>query len=312
MFGAELYEIDNVHRTIILLIVGSALCINNTKLLALILLIPHIDSNYIITMFNCISILVLSALVYCYVIYLKTTKMLANYEHIYKCKLLFVYDEDEINTSKYYLVKHLFKDHFLEIDDYKHMRNIVEKLHDTNKSIHFIVEVNGGNVDANNNMLHYLNNFKNNTHAFVPRYAKSAGTLFTLACKEIYMTDYACLSATDPQFTIDDDQYSSRAIIDTVKRDKLCDLEKFQMKYHDAKIENAHNINITRNYIKSHVNGKKYAGLVERMTNGMYNHGLPIDKETLRNHIKVNDINKHSIMPVYKHITKILYDKYFF
>lgn len=71
---------------------------------------------------------------------------------------------------------------------------------DRSKGLDLILHTPGGDVAATESLVHYLRNmFPDNLRAIVPQLALSAGTMVSLACKEIVMGKHSSLGPIDPQ-----------------------------------------------------------------------------------------------------------------
>ena len=208
------------------------------------------------------------------------------YEKLNNCRLVYICD--------HYKQSSIYNTYMVEIDDNNKFVSIINDIINTNKELHIIIEASGGSVISNNEMLHALNMCKNVKKAFIPLYAMSAATLLTLACDYIYMHELAYLTATDPQFTINNEEYSAFDIKQIYKkrREECVEIVNIKIEYNNVCIEDKYNIEITNNLLKKHSIHKNYKKLLDRFTSGKFNHYLPINKCTLKEHLHIYDLNK--------------------
>ena len=71
---------------------------------------------------------------------------------------------------------------------------------DKSKGLDLFLHTPGGSIAATESLVKYLKSiFQNNIRAIVPQIAMSAGTMISLACKEILLGKHSCLGPIDPQ-----------------------------------------------------------------------------------------------------------------
>lgn len=86
---------------------------------------------------------------------------------------------------------------------------------DKTKGLDLILHTPGGDIAATESIITYLKNiFKGDIRAFIPQISMSAGTMMSMACKEIIMGEQSSLGPIDPQMGI----YACQAVVDEFKR----------------------------------------------------------------------------------------------
>jgi len=107
----------------------------------------------------------------------------------------------------------IFKMPMISLDDsYK----VLQALRDTpsNKPIHLVLHTPGGMVIAAEQIARALKAHRGETHAYIPQYAMSGGTLVALACSKIHLGRDALLGPLDPQLQIGlFDQYPCASLV---------------------------------------------------------------------------------------------------
>jgi len=107
----------------------------------------------------------------------------------------------------------MFKLPMITLDD---SQKVLQAISDTpeGKPIHLILHTPGGMVIAAEQIARSLKSCNRETHAYVPQYAMSGGTLVALACDKIHLGKNALLGPLDPQLQIGlFDQYPCASLV---------------------------------------------------------------------------------------------------
>lgn len=135
------------------------------------------------------------------------------------------------------------------------------------KRANIIINTNGGDADAANNSANNIMSH-GNVYCYIPKNAKSAGSLLALACKNIYMHKYAALSPVDTIIDYKNNAYSVFCLKD----------------HNDILIANTSNqiINHDRLMVSYLLKDKSNELLIELFSSGRLPHNCPFNYDFLK------------------------------
>lgn len=208
--------------------------------------------------------------------------------------------------TRYHIKYNIYKIfNIYDIDNYEDIILYLKK--NTNKKINIILESSGGDIIASDNLINFILNSKIKLNIFVLNKAKSAATLLALSADKLFMNKFATLGPTDPQITIDDTQYSLRALINLCEtKDKNYISDKMLITYYDSL--NLYNENVTlikkllenkfikNNFIKNKLNKEDF---IDNFTYGDLSHHTSFNIDYLKKYIYINTDIPRYIVDIY-------------
>lgn len=229
-------------------------------------------------------------------------------KQFYKLKLLLQKNNciiiTDIESNRYhtrfrnFILKKIFNNLIFDIDE------SIDIIKNLNNNINIVIETYGGNISSNDKILNHIIKSKLKLSTYIFKYAQSAGTLLALSGNKIYMTQNAFLGPTDPQITIDDNQYSVKALIDMCDNKDINYIgDKYVLTYFDSKKLYQENIEIFKNIINNKF--KKNLTLSEKeyfitsFTDGNISHHTPFNYLYLNKYINVNMQMPKNIIEIY-------------
>ena len=137
----------------------------------------------------------------------KTASAVGPHDLVRRKYLRDLYSKTGRNTIVYYsgwlqkeeLQRHGFQGFSLNEGDKNGFMTAIHGL-DREKGLDLILHTPGGSIAATESLVNYLRSmFGGNIRAFIPQIAMSAGTMLSLACREVYMGKHSSLGPIDPQ-----------------------------------------------------------------------------------------------------------------
>jgi membrane-bound ClpP family serine protease len=153
--------------------------------------------------------------------------------------------------------------------------------------ITIILETNGGDVKSSDVIFRSILDYPFGVSVYICNFAFSAGTFVSLACGQIFVSDWAVLGPTDPQLTYTCDQKdltgSSKQFIELNNNKSSTTSERMYMMCLDAKIH--HNETIA--YISEALTKNGYKNdvintIIDEFCSGKHSHGRPFNARMLK------------------------------
>ncbi len=240
----------------------------------------------------------------------KVKSEMTTYEQINCSKILFVRDATKKKSWRKRVLDICFDDHVVSIDDVNKMRTILEC--NDNKQICAIIKSTGGNAYRSIDMMKIMG-LHDNIHAFVPEYAYSAATIFTLACTTIYMGKYSSLSCTDVQSIIKTNKNSYTSVnfpmlVQYAEKQKGVELELLSSLFDASKIYELQ-FNGVKKYLEFHrgdnVTDEQMENLLRYFASGNHLHEETITSKKLGKVLKLNRYIPKPIQSIYDQMNNL-------
>jgi hypothetical protein len=258
----------------------------------------------LITIGITISIIIFGILYDIYYI-IKCNYTIKEIEKNHKSKIVFIKDIDNKIIDRLFIL--FFPNTVISINDNNRLRTILHN--NPNNRIIFLIKTIGGYISSSDSMLNLINNHKPLTSCYIPEYAMSAGTLFALACKKIYMNKYAVIGPTDPQISVCKEYISFNTLSKLIENKPISFIkDKILLNYYETKILYDENIMLVKKYIHQHIkdnqNRKIIAEneierLIATLSYGNIPHHTEININDIQHIINVNNNIPTDIMKVY-------------
>lgn len=230
------------------------------------------------------------------------------YEHENNSKIIFMRDINitRWNTIIYNILHFLFKDIVISINDDVSFRRILSK--NSNKNIDIILESTGGYISSNDCIINFMDNHQHKINTYIHDYAMSAATMIALASDNIYMSNYAHQSPTDPQIVINNETYGLYSLIKLVENKNKADIEdSILLAYYDNLSLYELNKQQVSKYINKHSinknNKKNKNKIIRLLTEGKLPHHTVLDRYKLSKHIRIHNPIPNDITWIYKNIS---------
>ncbi len=212
------------------------------------------------------------------------------------------------DVKKMMVIKHTSDDLFnMSMINRKTIREIQKALIEFKGSpFDLILYTPGGEIFSATYISRMLKKYKGKIRSIVPVFSMSGGTLLALSTDEIYMNDYSCLGAIDPQIGNLFKFGSARAWKEIFRiKGKKSEDNTISMKLMGEQYTKSIKENI-RELLKDKVEKKSLNNLVDYLTNGKIEHGYNITKDVLIGlGLKIKDIPNESNIRILKIINLI-------
>lgn len=189
-------------------------------------------------------------------------------------------------------------------------RNIQEAMIKFNgEPFDLVLYTGGGEIFASEFISRLFKSYKGKIRTFVPMYSMSGGTFLALSTNEIYMNDYACLGAIDPQLGTLFSFGSAKGWNEVIKMKKgKANDQSIIMNMMGKQYTKTMKENINALLLDKVFDEKQRKDLVNFLTSGDVQHALPLTKSVLRTYgLKVGDIDYETnkkLLSLLKHITE--------
>jgi len=238
------------------------------------------------------------------------TRIIKYHQKVHKSKIIIIVDEDMKIPCN----------HIISIDNCQRFIQKLRSCHKHQKKLEIIIHSSGGTIESSDIIVNAILEHHLPIQCYVPRFANSAATFIALSTDKIHMDNYAHLSPTDPQITIemgdgdkeDERTYSSKVLMDYLKY--VDNHESYEIKeglFLDAKeAEQLHQDNIQSLDKILEKKGKRTRNndtIFNRFCSGDFPHHTPLYYTELRK------MGMHVELNIPSHINQIFrcFEKYF-
>lgn len=164
----------------------------------------------------------------------------------------------------------------------------------------------GGEIFSATYISRMLKQYPGKIRSFVPTYSMSGGTMLALSTDEIYMNDYSCLGAVDPQLGNLFKFGSAKSWKEIIRiKGKKADDQSIAFKHMGEQYTKSIRNNL-RELLKDKVEPKKLTHITELLTSGDVEHAYNFTKDILKaNGMNIKDIPDTTNIKLIKLIQKM-------
>lgn len=210
-------------------------------------------------------------------------------ETVNNTKIIYIRDTNPKNIDR--ILMAFLNNTVISINDNHNFRRILQK--NSNKKLMIIIKSTGGYISSSDSMLNLLDCHKSNKTVYIPTYAMSAASLFTLACNNIHMNRYSVIGPTDPQISVFDEMISFRAVDKLIENKPIEHIkDKVLIQYYENKILYDDNIKLITKYVNKHkkrsATQNDINSLITKLSLGDIPHHTEINPDVLNKVLNIN------------------------